>query len=245
MSQADFFKKLSKFQETLSSQDWSPDGRNEKQGYAFVSHKKMKRNVSKALLDAGLVWQISFGDVVIGEPIGTMKQHFTVKATARISDMDDPNAFCEYHAFGEAADSGDKALSKAQTSGFKAIINNNFFIADIEADAEEIIENNDSIKAATESGYEARQQIIREKVIRQSATETPAATQPSNNNMGNVSDIQRKVLEKIVSKARVMSESDLLPFGSIDQIEEDYYNIKSADDAQTFITTYTGVLRCP
>ena len=244
MSQADFFKKLSKFQEILSTQDWSPDGRNEKQGYAFVSHKKMKRNVSKALLDAGLVWQISFGDVVIGEPIGTMKQHFTVKATARISDMADPTAFCEYHAFGEAADSGDKALSKAQTSGFKAIINNNFFIADIEADAEEIIENNDSIKAAAESGYEARQQIIREKVIRQSATETPAATQPSNN-MGNVSDIQRKVLEKIVSKARIMSESDLLPFGSIDQIEEDYYNIKSADDAQTFITTYTGVLRCP
>lgn len=237
--------KLSKFQEIISKQDWSPDGHNDKQDYDFVSHRKMKKNVGAAAIEAGLVWKITYDGLTIQEPIGMMKQHYIIMATGSLTDRDQPEFSIEYKAFGEAADSGDKALSKAQTSGFKAIINNNFFIADIEADAEEIIENNDSIKAAAESGYEARQQIIREKVIRQSATETPAATQPNNNNMGNVSDIQRKVLEKIISKARIMSESDLLPFGSIDQIEEDYYNIKSADDAQTFITTYTGVLRCP
>ena len=244
MNQADFYTKLSKFQEILSSQDWTPDGLNDKQGYAFVSHKKIKRNVSKAILEAGLTWQISYSGLTIGDPIGTMKQHYVIEATARITNNANPSEFVEYHAYGEAADSGDKALSKAQTSGFKAIINNNFFIADIEAEGEEIIENNDAIKSEARSGYEAQQQIIRERVIKQ-FPDTPATTPAAHTQEGTMSESQKKVMDKILSKAKTMSETDLMPFGDIIQIESDYADVKTADDALKFITAYTGVLRCP
>ena len=245
MNDADFYTKLSKFVDILTKQDWTPDGNNDKQGYGFVSHKKMKRNVAKAISDSGLIWDISFENVTIGEPIGTMKQHYTVKAVAHIRDICNPDRCMTYQAYGEAADSGDKALAKAQTSGFKAIINNNFFIADIDAEGEEIIENNDTIKAQSESGYEAHQQIVRERVARK-MNEPIEGNKPTPSVIEvGITDSQRKVIDKIISKARTMGETELLPFGSLIQIEGDLTKVKSSEDAMMFIQTYTGVLRCP
>lgn len=243
MTQADFYMKLSKFQEIISKQDWSPDGHNDKQDYDFVSHRKMKKNVGAAAIEAGLVWKITYDGLTIQEPIGMMKQHYIIVATGSLTDRDQPEFSIEYKAFGEAADSGDKALSKAQTSGFKAILNNNFFIADIDADGEETIANEDDIKAKSTSGYAAQQQIVKERVLKQLSDEVPKV--PKVQTGGNISESQRKVMEKIIAKARIMSETELMAFGSKDQIEIDYSEVKDADQALKFISAYTGVLRCP
>ena len=223
-------QKVGRFVQVLTSQDWTPDGYNKLQDYYFVSHKKMKKNVSKAAGETGLVWSIDYDDLTVRDPIGAMKQHYTVKATARLTDADDGSQYVEYHGYGEAGDSGDKALAKAQTSGFKAIINNNFFVADIDNETESIIENQDSIKAEAKSGYEANQNIVRERVTRKMDS--------------GITPTQRGVMDKILNRAKVLSDTDLMQFGSLFQIENDYQNAKSPDDAQAFISAYTGVLRC-
>ena len=243
-------QRISKFVEILSQEDWAPDGHNDKQGYWFISHKKIKRNVSKASLDAGLVWKIDYDSLTPCEAVGMMKQHYIIRAVGRLSDVNDANSCETYIAYGEAADSGDKAISKAQTSAFKAIINNNFFIADVDADAEEIISNNDSIKADARTGYEARQEIFKDKVIREASLFSPdpvdsaGGTAPSGSAEGAVSSTQRTVMDKIMNKAKTLPETELLPFGNIIQIESDFLSVKTADDAQKFISAYTGVLRC-
>lgn len=224
-------QKVGRFVQVLTAQDWTPDGYNKTQDYYFVSHKKMKKNVSKAATETGLVWSIDYDDLTVRDPIGSMKQHYTVRATARLTDADDGSQYVEYHGYGEAGDSGDKALAKAQTSGFKAIINNNFFVADIDNETESIIENQDSIKAEAKSGYEANQNIVRERVTRKMDSSSITPT-------------QRGVMDKILNRAKVLSDADLMQFGSLIQIENDYHNAKSPDDAQAFISAYTGVLRC-
>ena len=244
MSKTEFYTKLSKFVEILSKQDWTPDGYTDKQDYSFISHKKMKNNVSKAITEAKLVWNISYSDYQVCEPIGAMKQHYLLKAIATIRDCEDPDAYETYQAFGEAADSGDKAMAKAQTSGFKAIINNNFFISDLDVEGENVVESNDAIKAQSATSFQANKEIVKEKVIKK-YFDPAEHIEPKRSIEGNITDTQRNVLDKIINKARIMSETELMRFGNIAQMESEYAAVKTADDAMKFITAYTGVLRCP
>lgn len=243
MSKKEFFGKLSAFRKLLNEQDWTPDGTNTNQGYMYLTNKKIKANFSKCLVQAGLEWRITFPSWRAGEPIGSMKNHYYVDTEAVIYDIEDPDCSVEYFAVGEAADSGDKAYKKACTAGLVTILSNNFLFSELDSEGEEIQETNDSIKAQSKSGFEAKQSIVKEKVVRQSSP-TPAPV-PAPVLAGNVSATQRTVLEKIIGKARIMSDSDLAPFGPKEQIESDYAEVKSADDAMNFITAYQGILRCP
>lgn len=235
------YKKLSNFRKVLNKQDWSMDGYNEKQGYPFLSHQKMKANVSKALVEADLEWSLSYVEWSKEPEIGMMKQHYIVKAKATLFDTESDKCL-EIEAFGEGADSGDKAMSKAQTNALKSIISNNFMVAEVGADGEGVESTNDSIKVEAKSGYEANQEITKKRVIKQINSEPQSVTVRKVE--GEVSETQKKVLMKILDKSKVLDESVLMPFGTREQIEIDYYSVKTAEDALRFISTYQGVLRC-
>lgn len=238
MAEDTFYKKLSNFRKILNEQDWSMDGYNEKQGYPFLSHQKMKSNVSKALVASGLEWNLCYSEYSKEPEIGMMKQHYIVKATASLYSTTDTERMT-MTAFGEGADSGDKAMSKAQTNALKSIISNNFLVAEIDAEGEGVESTNDSIKADSKSGFDAKVEMAKAKVMR----DNPEVPKPSAVE-GNVSDTQKKVLDKILNKAKVLDEGALQPFGTLEQIEADFYSIKTAEDALNFITTYQGILRC-
>lgn len=253
MSKESFYVKLSKFRGILNSQDWSLDGYNEKQNYHFLSHRKMKSNVSKALVEAGLEWKVDFSDWSKEQEIGMMKQHYIIKAVAVITDVDNPDDYVEMVAFGEASDSGDKGMTKAQTSAFKALIANNLMVSEMDEEGEEVESTNDAIRSEAKSHYEAKQEIIKSKVIRESAKGTGDEKKPTTTAKnhpavvsaeGSISDTQKKVMDKIITKAEVMSDVELEKFGSREQIVSDFESVKTAEDALKFITAYQGVIRC-
>ena len=245
MTKEEFFKKLSNFRKVLNEQDWTLDGYNDKQDYAFLSHRKMKNNVSKALVEAGLEWTVSYSEWSKEPEIGMMKQHYIVKAEATVYDTGSSESV-SFTAFGEGADSGDKGMSKAQTNAFKTLIASTFMVSELDESGEEIAESNDSIKAEARSGYEAKQEMTKAKVVRQAtAVKTDAPKTKAEAVEGVISDTQKKVLDKIVMKARTLSETELVKFGTLIDIESDYSNVKTAEDAMRFISAYQGIMRCP
>jgi hypothetical protein len=131
---ANLLKKISDFRLGLNKQDWQDDKvytnqNNPNQGYTYLSEKKLKDNIKAPLLEAGLEWRIVFDDVQVLEPVGSMRCHYSVRATMKLIDID-TGCSQDYVAYGEAADSGDKGLRKAETSALKAIMDNNFHISD-------------------------------------------------------------------------------------------------------------------
>lgn len=239
MTKEEFFVKLSKFRKILNEQDWTPDGWNKTNGYEYITNRKIKANVSAALVAAGLEWRITFPSWEHGDPIGAMKQHYYVDVEATIFDIADPSQTMEYHAVGEGADSGDKAYKKACTAGLVTVLSNNFMLSELPVEGEDAQVSNDDIKAKSESVFQANQEIKKAKVVNESAKVEPHPVQD-----GGITESQKKVLDRIMTKAHVLSEAELVKYGSIEAIERDYSNVKTASDAQNFISTYTGVLRC-
>lgn len=225
--------------------DWSLDGYNDKQGYRFLSHRKMKANMNKALLTANAEFIVSYDSYEMKEPIGMMKQHYVIEATGTFFDVESGESLV-FKAFGEAADSGDKAIGKAQTNAYKSLIAQTFQISELNEDGESIISSNDSVKTDAKSSFEAKAEIVKDKVIRQNAVpdpvEKPAKEGPSKRT--DISATQQKILEKIISKARILDEGALASFGGLDNIESDYVGVKTSEDALNFITAYKGVLEC-
>lgn len=239
MTKEEFFRKLSKFRNFLNEQDWTPDGWNKTNGYEYITNRKIKANVSKALVASGLEWRITFPSWEQGDPIGAMKQHYYVDVEATIFDISDPSQTMEYHAIGEGADSGDKAYKKACTAGLVTILTNNFMLSELPTEGEDAQVSNDDIKAKSETTYQANQEIKKQKVVDESKKVEPHPVQG-----GGVTESQKKVMERILAKALTLSDVELSKFGSLETIENDCNNAKSAADAQNFITAYTGVLRC-
>lgn len=245
MAKKEFFQKLSSFRKILNNQDWTPDGWNDIQGYPYITNRKIKANVSKALVEAGLEWRITFPSWERGDPIGMMKQHYYVEVEATIYDVSDPDVNMTYNAVGEAGDSGDKAYKKACTAGLVTILTNNFMLAELTTEGENVQRSNDDIKAKADSVYEANQEIKKAKVVRAAQpVQQHVQAQVSRPAEGLATESQKKVIERILNKANILSEAELSRFGSIAQIEGDASTVKSAADAQNFITTYTGILRC-
>ncbi|MBQ1293249.1 MAG: hypothetical protein IIY21_04380 [Clostridiales bacterium] len=218
--------------------DWSLDGNNDKQGYRFLSHRKMKANMNEALVSANAELVISYDNYETKEAVGTMKQHFVVTATGTFFDVESGESLV-FKAFGEGADSGDKAISKAQTNAYKTLIAQTFQISEMNEDGESVIASNDSIRTVADTPFEANVEIAQAKVIRHNSETSKTVEKRTD-----ISDTQRKVLEKILFKAKSLSDADLLAFGGMEKIEEDYSDVKNADDALNFINAYSGVLKC-
>lgn len=124
--------KLLELRRILRSQDWSDDGTffipsRPNGGYTYVSAEKAKRQFNEALEQAGANIQVVFSDLQKFDSIGNMSQHWVVKCTMKVFA---DGEFLEFVAYGEAGDSGDKGVNKAQTDAIKQIIFNEFLVAD-------------------------------------------------------------------------------------------------------------------
>ena len=128
---AKFLKKLSSFRKDLLEQDWTPDkiyqGGNK--SYPYVSAEKTKKNFEPLLVKHGLEKASRYGELTPCEPVGMMSQHWTIKIDMEIFDIDSGESM-SYSAYGEAGDSGDKGVHKAQTGAYKQVIFQNFGVAD-------------------------------------------------------------------------------------------------------------------
>lgn len=117
----------------LRSMDWKDDGvfripTRPDGGYTYLSAEKTKKQFNEALETAGLNMAVEYSELTKHEAIGNMSQHWTVKCTMTIYGG---NAECvKYTAYGEAGDSGDKGVNKAQTDAIKQIVFNQFLVAD-------------------------------------------------------------------------------------------------------------------
>lgn len=233
-----FGDKILAFREEISKQDWSPDGLNVNQSYKYLSNQKMKANVMRALVKAGLDFKIDYSDLQIMPPIGErLTQHYIIKAVATITEPGNSVDSIQWTAYGEAADSGDKAISKMQTNAFKNIIANNLLVAELSVEGEDMVESVQSAKDEGKSVHNVKKEVAKETVLKTHAAEpvkTPAKNGPTT--------VQQTIIEKIIAKVRTLDELTLAPFGTLDDIEQRYHAIATVDDASAFISDYKGVV---
>lgn len=233
-----FGDKILVFREEISKQDWSPDGENVSQNYEFLSNKKMKVNVQKALVKAGLDWRVDYTDLQIMPAIGERQtQHYICKAVATISEPGDNSQCIQWIAYGEAADTSDKAISKMQTNAFKNLVANNLLVADLTEEGESIAESVQSAKDSGKSGYVAKKEVAKEMVLKQHGEPEKAPVK------GSPTAIQAQVMEKILNKVKTLDDTTLASYGTADEIEQRYRAVKTADDAAQFITDFKGVVQ--
>lgn len=236
-----FMERLNAFRKSVNGMDWSPDGVNPSQNYKFLSNQKMKGNVGKALADNGLEWIVSYTDLQIMPPIGErMGQHYIIKATATIMDTTSDDTL-DWVAYGEAADSGDKAISKAQTNAFKNLIANNLMVSEYDAETESEIETKDAMRSEGMSEFKLNKEAAKAKVLAQSDGVPPVIPKADGRPMTHT---QQQVLDKIMSKVGTLDDITLAPFGIKDDIISEGHLVQSTDQAASFIAKYKGVMSC-
>jgi hypothetical protein len=111
------------------------DGKNQGQGYQFLSEEKVTTELHKACANAGLVirpidWEII--DTRVSQTRNGGEMHFCrVIATYSLTDADDPDQENEriVKALGEGSDTGDKVLNKCMTAAFKYALRQTFMIS--------------------------------------------------------------------------------------------------------------------
>lgn len=120
-----------KLTEVMAAIDWQPKtGRNTAQGYNFVSVERIKDSVRGPLAKQHVMVYTSIKSVERSEFVTkslTTMFHVTVQGEVTFADADSGEMFT-VEAAGEAMDSGDKALNKAQTALVKYALINTFLI---------------------------------------------------------------------------------------------------------------------
>jgi len=127
-----FYAKKSNLRAEVLKQDWTkdanlvlPGGR----GYAYLSSDKIKKNIAPLFPKFGLEFRADDESVTQMEGVGNMTQHWIVKCNFTLIDVD--TGFSDTSSsYGEAADSGDKGVSKAKSNAFKRWAIAEFQLAD-------------------------------------------------------------------------------------------------------------------
>ena len=131
-------KKISGLRQEIMTKDWADDKMftmGGKGGYSYLSADKVKKTLAPLFAKHGLELRMEFEELQHREPIGNMSQHWTVKLYVTMVDVETGDQITS-SVYGEAGDSGDKGVSKAQTCAIKQWVFSEFFIADgIDPDA--------------------------------------------------------------------------------------------------------------
>lgn len=234
-----FFEKLAMFRASLNKMDWSPDGVNTHQNYRFLSESKMKGQIGPALTEAGLEWRATYSDVKMLDPVGSMRTHIMLTLTVELFDE---TGSATYTAYGTAADSGDKAMSKAQTNALKNVIANNWLVSSFDAETESELESKASGRAGfvtPERAVELKQSLAKKQQERQAGKlfkQEPAQATPAG-----VTTVQRTAVDKLYNKLRTLDPTDLESYGGLVAIENEYHAIKTSKDAAEYIGKYRGI----
>ena len=245
MTKKAFFDKLATFRGLLNEMDWSPDGVNAHQNYRFLSESKMKGQIGPALTKAGLEWRATYSDVRMLDPVGSMRTHIMLTMTVELSDEDGNTA--TYTAFGTAADSGDKAMSKAQTNALKNLIANNWLVSAYDSETEGEIESKHakafvSAERVEEMKAELARKQAERKAIEQARQEHEASkAQPEPMIPAGVTAIQRTAMGKVMDRLRTLDPTDLEQMGGLVALENEFNAIKTSQQAAEFISKYRGL----
>lgn len=232
-----FFEKLAKFRGLLNKMDWSPDGVNTHQNYRFLSESKMKGQIGPALVESGLEWRATYSDVKMLDAVGSMRTHIMLTLTVELFD---DTGSATYVAYGTAADSGDKAMSKAQTNALKNVIANNWLVSSFDAETEGELESKNSSKTfiSPERTEELKQELARKQQARQADRLFRAEEQTAPAEM---SAVQRTAVDKLYNKLRTLDSVDLEQYGGMVGIENEYHSVKSGKQAAEYINKYRGI----
>ena len=233
-----FFEKLAKFRGLLNKMDWSPDGVNTHQNYRFLSESKMKGQIGPALVDAGLEWRATYSDVKMLDAVGSMRTHVLLTLTVELFD---DTCSATYVAYGTAADSGDKAMSKAQTNALKNVIANNWLVSAFDSETEGELESKTSSKTfiTPERSEEIRQELAKKQQARQADKLFKTEEQPTA--PADMSAVQRTAVDKLYNKLRTLDSVDLEQYGGMVGIENEYHAVKTSKQAAEYINKYRGI----
>jgi hypothetical protein len=236
-----FFEKLAKFRDLLNGMDWSPDGVNTHQGYKFLSESKMKGQIGPALVEAGLEWRATYSDVKILDPVGSMRTHIMLTLTVDIFDGSGQTS--TYVAYGTAADSGDKAMSKAQTNALKNLIANNWLVSSFDAETEGELESKTASKGyvTPERAEEIKQELAKKQQARQADRFFSQEPQTQTQAPADVSPVQRTAIDKLYNKLKTLDSVDIEQYGGMVAIDNEYHSIKTSKQAAEFINKYRGI----
>ena len=248
-----FLEKVSAFRVAVAALDWSDDGEyintyQPNRNYKYITAKKAKRNFRQPMAECGIEMKLVYSELTRLEAIGSMSQHFTVKLTMILLDIEDGNLCISYEAYGEAGDSGDKAVNKAQSDALKQIIFNEFMVGDSSdpdaQDASDVISAAGKKPPATPEQREIIKTKIEdakvENVPVSAPTSAPAPSAPAVAKQ-HITEIQKKAMARLVSIKRRAAEDGLLTSTDVDVIEAEMDNVLQADnpkDAAMFIQKY-------
>ena len=248
------FHKISEFRKKINALDWDDDQvfhnqNNPKGDYTYLSEKKLKNNIKGVLPEVGLEWTLDYSNVQILEAVGSMRCHFMVQGIMRLIDIDTGYSQ-SYTAFGEAADSGDKALRKAQTSALKAIMDNNFHISDkaVESDGEQhegIYVSPKDRETIIESMQDKLVEPVTPAEPSQPVQEPPKSEIPTQTQYEveepvtrSISPLQEKAISKLLENFEKAVDRGDRTEQEFDQCRFDANNIRTASDAAAFLKTW-------
>ncbi len=131
LTKASLLTKISDLRAEVLSKDWTDDKMMRGGGmqYPYLSTDKILRNVSPLLSKHGVEMTIEYVNPALTRDFGNMSAHWTVGLIVTLWDIETGEHLQNY-VYGEAADSLDKGLAKAQTYALKKWITSFFMISD-------------------------------------------------------------------------------------------------------------------
>lgn len=127
-------KKMNAIRTKTLKMDWMPDkvmkiGSDKTKWYPYLSIDKIKSNLGPAFTSVGLEIVPRYEDIAFKSAIGNMSQHVVLTMVVDVVDID-TGAYITYRTPGEAGDTGDKVLSKAQTYALKSWLSTIFLLGE-------------------------------------------------------------------------------------------------------------------
>jgi hypothetical protein len=114
--------------------------KNEAQGYRFRGVEQAMNELSPILVNNGITVTPTYSELVVSERVkgdpkdGKATRFVTIKGTFEFTAEDDSKQTSE--AYGEAMDSGDKAVIKAQSVAFRTALFQKFVVPTMSMDTE-------------------------------------------------------------------------------------------------------------
>lgn len=125
------YRKVNALRADMMKCDWSDDKYMSygTSGYKYLSTDKILKTVSPLIATHGLELDVVIDDLTPRPPVGSKEQHWTIRATVSLVDIDTGAADSSV-VYAEAADNADMGLRKAHTMAIKQWILSKFLIAD-------------------------------------------------------------------------------------------------------------------
>ncbi len=200
-------KKLNQLRAKVAVMDWTPDKVMTLQGRStpYVSIMKIKGNFAPALADVGLEMDLFFDELTKLPAIGNMSQHWMVTLYARFIDVE-TGASHMTRVYGEAADTGDKAIKKVQTCALSVWLSNYWLVS---SDMDVMIApTDDDEQAGFKKKNPQETEEVRSKILDNAVKPAtpavpakpakPAAPKTLDDVPDGISPIQKKAIDKIV-----------------------------------------------